>query len=124
MPPVNVEIVRGILRTWERGDFRTAADLFAPDVRFETFMPDATDNLFAHGFAEVKVFTRDPVMPRLRTWTHGPFLCTWLLVDDQTNTLRHARVAPMRKPTRQASRGKTALPVMLGTMGEDHRASR
>jgi ketosteroid isomerase-like protein len=59
MSQENVEIVRGILDTWEQGDFRTAADLFAPDVTSEAFMPDATHNLVARGLAEVKLFTRD-----------------------------------------------------------------
>jgi ketosteroid isomerase-like protein len=55
----NVEIVRLILTEWEQGNFGAGAHLFDPDVTFETFMPDATENVVAHGSAQFAAFTRD-----------------------------------------------------------------
>lgn len=55
----NVEIVRRILAGWEQGDFRSGAQLLAPDITFETFMPDASGNLVTHGFAQFEAFTRE-----------------------------------------------------------------
>lgn len=48
-----------ILAEWERGDFASRSDLFDPDVAFETFMPDASENVAAHGFAAMQAFTRE-----------------------------------------------------------------
>jgi ketosteroid isomerase-like protein len=55
----NVDIVRLILTEWERGNFSAGAKLFDPEVTFETFMPDATENVIARGSAEFAAFTRD-----------------------------------------------------------------
>ena len=55
----NVEIVRRILEDWGRGDFAGPVRLFDPDVAFETFMPDADENVVARGADELKAFTRD-----------------------------------------------------------------
>ena len=59
MSQENVEIVRLVLAEWERGDFRAPAKLLDPEIAFETFMPDANENVVAHGFAEFRAFTRD-----------------------------------------------------------------
>jgi ketosteroid isomerase-like protein len=55
----NVEIVRLILGEWAQGDFGASAKLLDPDITFETFMPDANENVVAHGFVEIEAFTRD-----------------------------------------------------------------
>ncbi len=44
---------------WAEGDFGTNAKLLDPDITFETFMPDASDNVVAHGSAEIETFTRE-----------------------------------------------------------------
>jgi ketosteroid isomerase-like protein len=59
MSQENVETVRLILTEWERGDFRAPAKLLDPEIAFETFMPDADENVVAHGSAEFQAFTRD-----------------------------------------------------------------
>ena len=55
----NVEVVRLILAEWERGEFGTWSDRLDPEIAFETFMPDASENVTAHGVAELVAFTRD-----------------------------------------------------------------
>lgn len=55
----NVEIVRRVLDDWGRGDFTRQVDLFDPEITFETFMPDADENVVAHGFEQLAAFTRD-----------------------------------------------------------------
>jgi ketosteroid isomerase-like protein len=55
----NVEIVRQILDAWERGDFRSQARKFDPDIAFETFMPDADENVKLRGLEALEGFTRD-----------------------------------------------------------------
>ena len=59
MSQENVEIVRLILTEWERGNFGAPAKVFSPEVRFETWMPDAAENAVARGLAELEHFTRD-----------------------------------------------------------------
>jgi ketosteroid isomerase-like protein len=59
MSQENVEIVRRILTEWEHGDFRAPAKLLDPEIAFETFMPDANENVVAHGSTEFQAFTRD-----------------------------------------------------------------
>jgi ketosteroid isomerase-like protein len=59
MSEENVEIVRGILDSWAKGDFRTETQPFDPELSFETFMPDADGAVTAHGLREVEAFSRD-----------------------------------------------------------------
>jgi ketosteroid isomerase-like protein len=59
MSQENVEIVRRILTAWGRGDFRSEAGLFDPQTSFETFMPDAGQNVSTQGSAELGAFTRE-----------------------------------------------------------------
>ena len=59
MSQENVEIVRLILTAWERGNFGAPAEVFDPEVTFETWMPDTAENVVARGFAELEAFTRD-----------------------------------------------------------------
>jgi ketosteroid isomerase-like protein len=55
----SIDVVRQVLGAWERGDFSSRADLLDPGIRFETFMPDASDYVSASGIAELEAFTRD-----------------------------------------------------------------
>jgi ketosteroid isomerase-like protein len=59
MSQENVEIVRGILDSWARGDFRAETQPFDPELSFETFMPDAGGAVTANGLREVQAFSRD-----------------------------------------------------------------
>ena len=59
MSQENVEVVRLILAAWAEGDFRSEAERLDPEISFETFMPDADENVVAHGFGEFEAFTRD-----------------------------------------------------------------
>jgi ketosteroid isomerase-like protein len=52
----NVEIVRRIYAEFERGNFGGAVEWYDPEIRFETFMPDASANVTAHGVAELRDF--------------------------------------------------------------------
>jgi ketosteroid isomerase-like protein len=54
----NVEIVRRVYAEWERGNLAAAVEWFDPEIIFETFMPDASENVTAHGIAEIEAFTR------------------------------------------------------------------
>jgi ketosteroid isomerase-like protein len=57
MSEQNVEIVRRIYAEWERGNFAAAAEWYDPEIRFEAWMPDASENVTAHGVAELRDFT-------------------------------------------------------------------
>ena len=59
MSQENVEIVRVILAAWAEGDFRSHVERFDPGISFETFMPDADENVVARGLAQIEAFTRD-----------------------------------------------------------------
>jgi ketosteroid isomerase-like protein len=59
MSQQNVEVVRGIYAEWERGRFQAALPLFDPEITFETFMPDATENIVVQGLEEIKAFMHD-----------------------------------------------------------------
>ena len=54
----NLEIVRRIYVEWERGNIAAVMEWFDPQVAFETFMPDASENVTARGIAEIEAFTR------------------------------------------------------------------
>jgi ketosteroid isomerase-like protein len=55
----NVEIVRRIYAEFERGNFAAAAEWYDPEIRFETWMPDASENVTAQGVAELRDFMRN-----------------------------------------------------------------
>jgi ketosteroid isomerase-like protein len=59
MSQENVEIVRRILGGWALGDFAAWKALIDPGITFETFMPDASEDVVARGSAEFEAFTRD-----------------------------------------------------------------
>jgi ketosteroid isomerase-like protein len=56
MPQPNVEIVRRIYAEFERGNFAAAVEWYDPEIRFETWMPDARENITVHGLAELRKF--------------------------------------------------------------------
>jgi ketosteroid isomerase-like protein len=59
VPNRNLEIVRRLYAHWEQGDFASVADSFNPDIRFESFMPDANEVVVIEGVDAVEAFTRD-----------------------------------------------------------------
>lgn len=59
MSQENVKVVRSVLAAWAAGDFQREAERFDPEIRFETFMPDADQNVVARGLDEIAAFTRD-----------------------------------------------------------------
>ena len=59
MSQENVEIVRQVYAHWEQGHFAAAVEFFDPEIAFESFMPDASENVILHGLDELEAFTRD-----------------------------------------------------------------
>ena len=59
MAQENVEVVRGIYAEWSRGHFGAALPLFDPEITFETFMPDAAENIVVQGLDQIESFMRD-----------------------------------------------------------------
>jgi ketosteroid isomerase-like protein len=54
-----VEVVRGVWEEWARGNMTAAVDLFDPEIRFVSFMPDASKQVVARGPAEIEEFMRE-----------------------------------------------------------------
>lgn len=54
-----MEIVRRTYAEWQRGHMWAGVDLFDPAIVFESFMPDSSERVVAHGPAEVKAFMRE-----------------------------------------------------------------
>jgi ketosteroid isomerase-like protein len=59
MSQENVEIVRQVYAEWERGNMRAGVEMFHPEIAFESFMPDSSDAVVAHGPGEVEAFMRE-----------------------------------------------------------------
>ena len=59
MSEENVEIVRRIYAEFERGNFAAGLEWYDPEVRFETWMPDSSENVTARGIAELGNFMRN-----------------------------------------------------------------
>ena len=55
----NVEVVRRTYAEWERGNMNAGVELFAPGIVFESFMPDSSERVVAHGRDEVEAFMRE-----------------------------------------------------------------
>lgn len=55
----NEEIVREIYAQWARGNMRAAVEKFDTEIVFESFMPDASGCVVAHGPEEIKTFMRE-----------------------------------------------------------------
>jgi ketosteroid isomerase-like protein len=55
----NVELVRRVYAEWARGNMRAGVQMFDPEIVFESFMPDASDDVVAHGPEEVDAFMRE-----------------------------------------------------------------
>ena len=58
MPQDNVEIVRAIYAEWAQGRMTAGVERFAPEIRFESFMPDSDERVVAHGADEIEAFMR------------------------------------------------------------------
>ncbi len=59
MSQENVEIARRIVSKWEQGDFGAGIAYLDPGIAFETFMPDAGENITINGLGELEAFMRD-----------------------------------------------------------------
>jgi ketosteroid isomerase-like protein len=59
MSQENVEIVRATYDEWKLGNLAAAVKLFDPEIVFESFMPDSSERIVAHGPKEVEAFTRE-----------------------------------------------------------------
>jgi ketosteroid isomerase-like protein len=59
MSEENVENARQIYAEFEQGNFAAAAEWYDPEIRFETFMPDASENVTTHGLAELRDYMGD-----------------------------------------------------------------
>jgi ketosteroid isomerase-like protein len=59
MSEENVKIVHRVVEAWEKGDFVAAAQMFDPEIEFETFMPDADENVTTSGTHGLAAFMRD-----------------------------------------------------------------
>jgi ketosteroid isomerase-like protein len=55
----NVKIVREIYAHWARGNMWAGVEMFDTDIVFESFMPDASDWVVAHGPEEIEAFMRE-----------------------------------------------------------------
>lgn len=66
MSQENVELVRKVYAEWARGNMRAGVRMFDPEIVFESFMPDASDEIVAHGPGEVEAFMRE----FLAQWTN------------------------------------------------------
>ena len=55
----NVDIVRAIYAQWEQGNFEAGTAFFDPEITFESFLPDANENVVVHGLDQLQVFTRE-----------------------------------------------------------------
>jgi ketosteroid isomerase-like protein len=58
MSDENVEVVRRIYAEWAQGNMRAGVERFDPEIRFESFMPDANQRVVANGPSEVETFMR------------------------------------------------------------------
>jgi ketosteroid isomerase-like protein len=59
MSQENVEVVRRIYAEWKLGNLEAAVKLFDPEIVFESFMPDSSERVVAHGPTEIEAFTRE-----------------------------------------------------------------
>jgi ketosteroid isomerase-like protein len=59
MSQENVEIVRRIYGEWKLGNLAAAVKLFDPEIVFESFMPDSSQRVVAHGPKGIEAFTRE-----------------------------------------------------------------
>jgi hypothetical protein len=55
----NVELVRRACAGWEQGNIRAGAELFDPEIVFESLMPDSNATIVANGLLEVEAFMRE-----------------------------------------------------------------
>jgi ketosteroid isomerase-like protein len=54
-----VQVVRAIWAEWAKGNMSAAVELFDPEIRFVSFMPDAREQVVARGPAGVEEFMRE-----------------------------------------------------------------
>jgi ketosteroid isomerase-like protein len=59
MSEENVERVRRVCRHWEQGNFATGLELYDPEIRLESFMPDAAEPVVAEGREGIRRFMRE-----------------------------------------------------------------
>ena len=54
-----MEIVRSVYAGWAQGNLNAGVELFDPEIVFESYMPDASERVVAHGVEGVAVFMRE-----------------------------------------------------------------
>jgi ketosteroid isomerase-like protein len=59
MSQENVDRVREVYAEWAQGNMRAGVEMFDPEIVFESFMPDASDAVVAHGSEEMEAFMRE-----------------------------------------------------------------
>jgi ketosteroid isomerase-like protein len=59
MSEQNLERVRRVCAEWERGNMAAGIELFDPQIRFRSFMPDSNEAVEANGPEEVARFMRE-----------------------------------------------------------------
>jgi ketosteroid isomerase-like protein len=59
MSQENLERVRRVCAEWERGNMAAGVELFQPEIVFQSFMPDSSETVVAHGPEEVARFMRE-----------------------------------------------------------------
>ena len=52
----NVEIVRAIYEGWARSDLNKGVEFFDPEIVFQSYMPDSSERVVAHGVEGVAAF--------------------------------------------------------------------
>jgi ketosteroid isomerase-like protein/catechol 2,3-dioxygenase-like lactoylglutathione lyase family enzyme len=58
-PEDHVATVRRIYASWSQGEMRAGVELFDPEIRFESFMPDSTRRIVCQSADEIEKFMRE-----------------------------------------------------------------
>ncbi|MGZ8665882.1 MAG: nuclear transport factor 2 family protein [Solirubrobacterales bacterium] len=59
MSQENVEVVRKVYAEWARGNVSAGVEMFHPEIAFETYMPDAREEVIACGPDEIETHMRE-----------------------------------------------------------------
>ena len=59
MSEQNVALVRSVYAGWAQGDLNAGVELFDREIVFQSYMPDASERVVAHGVDGVAAFMRE-----------------------------------------------------------------